>query len=102
MGNDLPQFLGTTVVAALYILSDNSARRSDHLHLYGSFWFDCSFFTACPRVVTLTTLQTAGVFVCAHDYSAVRAVQATLQTATAVFCSRELVSCGNGGILFCS
>ena len=28
------------------------------IYLYGVFWFDCSFFTACPRVVTLTALQT--------------------------------------------
>ena len=34
------------------------------------------FFTACPPVVTLTALQTAGTFVCAHDYGAVRTVQA--------------------------
>ena len=39
------------------------------------FWFDCSFFTAPPRVVTLTALQIAGAFVCAHDYRAVRTVQ---------------------------
>ena len=39
------------------------------------YWFDCSCFTACPRVVTLTALQTAGAFVCAHDYRAVRTVQ---------------------------
>ena len=57
------------------------------------------FFTACPRAVTLTALQTAGVFVCAHDYRAVSTVQAALQTATAVVCSRELVSCGNGETL---
>ena len=60
------------------------------------------FFTACPRVVTLTALQTAGVFVCAHDYRAVRTVQAALQTATAVVGSRDLVNCGNGGTLCCS
>ena len=35
------------------------------------------FFHACPRVVTLTTLQTAGMFVCAHLHLAVRTVQAT-------------------------
>ena len=37
------------------------------------------------------------MFVCAHDCRAVRAVQAALQTATAVVGSRELVSCGNRG-----
>ena len=45
-------------------------------YLCGGFWFDCSFFTACPWVVTLTALQKAGAFVCAHDYHAVRTVQA--------------------------
>ena len=39
------------------------------------------FFTACPRVVTLTALQTAGAFVCAHDYRAVRTVQHSRQQA---------------------
>ena len=36
----------------------------------------CSFLTAYPRVVTLTALQTAGAFVCAHEYRAIRTVQA--------------------------
>ena len=44
--------------------------------LYGGFWFDCSCFTARPRVVTLTVLQTASAFGCAHGYRAVRTVQA--------------------------
>ena len=58
-------------------------------------------FTSCPRVVTLTTLQTAVVFIYAHDFRAVRTVQAARQTATAVVFSCELVSCGNVGILCC-
>ena len=40
--------------------------------IFGSI---CSCLTPCPRVVTLTALQTAGAFVCAHDYRAVRAAQ---------------------------
>ena len=57
------------------------------------------FFTACWRVVTLTALQTAAVFVCAHDYRAVPTVQAVLQTATAVVCSHDLVIVvGTGGL----
>ena len=32
------------------------------VRMYGGFGFDCSFFTACARVVTLTAPQTAGVF----------------------------------------
>ena len=47
-------------------------RRGDHWYLYNGFWFDCSVFKACPRVVTPTALQTAGAFVRAHDYRAVR------------------------------
>ena len=49
---------------------------------YGGFWFDCSFFTPCPRVVTLTALQIASAFLChsGHDYHdvCVRTVQAAL------------------------
>ena len=29
-------------------------------YVYGGSWFYCFFFTACPRVVTLTALLTAG------------------------------------------
>ena len=55
------------------------------------FWFDCSPFTACPRAVTLTALQTAaGAFVCANDYRAVHTVQ-TAQP-LAVVCTCELVT----------
>ena len=60
------------------------------------FLFDCSFFTACPRVAILTAPQTGGVFPFCNDYRAFRTVQAALQTATAVVSSRELVSFGNG------
>ena len=30
--------------------------------MYGGCWFGCFFFTACPRAVTLTALQTPSVF----------------------------------------
>ena len=68
--------------------------------LFGGFWFDCSFFTACPRVVHLTALQAAGVFLCVHDYRAVRTVQVALQTATAVVSTAVAASwlvVGTGG-----
>ena len=54
-------------------------------YVFGGFWFDCSFFTACLRVITLTALQTAGLspsFV--HDYRAFCTVQAVLHTATII------------------
>ena len=31
-------------------------------YVFGGSWFDCPFFIACLRVITLTALQTAGVF----------------------------------------
>ena len=43
------------------------------------------FFTASLRVIALTALQTAGVFLsCVHDYRAFCTVQAVLQTATII------------------
>lgn len=66
--------------------------------IVGGFGWICSFFTACPRVVTLAALQTAAVFsLFFHDYRASRTVQTALQTATAVVSSHELASSGNGG-----
>ena len=74
--------------------------------MFGGSWFDCSFFTACLRVITLTALQAAGVFLsCVHDYRAFCTVQAVLQTATiilplywySVVSSHEMVICGNRG-----
>ena len=51
--------------------------------VFGGSCFYCPFFTACLRVITLTVLQTAGVFLsCVHDYRAFCTVQAVLQTAT--------------------
>ena len=50
-------------------------------YVFGGFWFDCSFFTACLRVITLTALQTAGLspsFV--HDYRAFCTAPAVFQT----------------------
>ena len=72
------QFSGTGVVAQSCAATCQITRKDRAITdiLYGGFWFDCSFFTACPRVVTLTALQTAGAFVCAHDYRVVRTVQA--------------------------
>ena len=52
-------------------LSNNSGRRAIIdicTVVFGSI--------ACPRVVTLTALQTAGAFVYTHDYRTVRTVQA--------------------------
>ena len=43
-----------------------------------------------------STLQTAHVFVCAHNYCAVRAVQTALQTATAVFVAASWLVVGMG------
>ena len=47
------------------------------------FRFDCSFFTACPRVDTLTAPDRR-VSLCVYDYRAFSTVQAALQTAAAV------------------
>ena len=67
------------------------------------FLFDCSHFTAFPRVITSTALRTPGMFVCAHDYhAAVPTVKTAPQIAIDVASSRELISCRNGGILCCS
>ena len=79
MGKDPPQVSGTSWLHCN--LPESSGRRGNRRYLYGGFGFDCSLSTACPRVVTLTVFQTAGVFLCAHDYRAVRTVQAALQTA---------------------
>ena len=43
-----PLFIRESVNTYIYI---------DRLHFYGAFLFDCSFFYACPRVVTLTAPQ---------------------------------------------
>ena len=51
-------------------------RRGNHWHLYGGFGSIALFFTAWPRVVILTALQTASAFVGAHEYRAVCTVQA--------------------------
>ena len=63
-----------------------------------------ALFTKGLRVITLTALQTAGVFLsCVHDYRAFCTVQAVLQTATiiaavlVVVSSHEFVSRGNRG-----
>ena len=54
-------------------------------YVLGGSWFDCSLFTACLRVITLTALPTAGVFLsCVHDYRAFCTVQEVLQTATII------------------
>ena len=55
--------------------------------LYGGFWFGCFCFTGCPRVVTLTALQTAGAFVYTHGY---RAFRYGAGSPTAVVYSREV------------
>ena len=54
-------------------------------HVFGGSWLDCSIFTACLPVITLTALQTAGVFLSfVHDYRAFGMMQAVLQTATII------------------
>ena len=79
MGNDPPQISifrhGRRSCAATCQVTREDGAIIDICKVV--FWFDCSSFTACPRVVTLPALQTAGAFVCAHDYRAVRTVQAT-------------------------
>ena len=57
------------------------------------------FFSADPRVVTLTAPQTAGrrVSLCVRDYRAIRTVLAAPRIATAVVSSHNLVSGANGG-----
>ena len=70
---------------------------------YAGSWFDCSCLTACLRVVTLTALQTAGVFLsCVHDYRFffVRRRQYSREqpnAALGVFRRNELVGRGNRG-----
>ena len=93
------QFAGTGVVAALQPVKKLGKAGAIVDICICVFWFDCSCFTACPRVVTLSTLHTAGAFVCAHVYAyrAVRTVQAAQPLA--VVCSRELICCGNGGTM---
>ena len=50
---------------------------------YGCSWFDCSFSTACLRVITQTALHTTGVFIYfVHDCRAFRTVRAVIQRAT--------------------
>ena len=51
-------------------------------YVFGDSWFDCSFFPASLRVITLTARPTAGVFLyCVHGYRAFCRTQAVLQTA---------------------
>ena len=72
------QFSSTGVVAQSCAATCQITRKDGAIIdiLCGGFWFDRPCFTACPRVVTLTALQTAGTFVCAHDCRAVRTVKA--------------------------
>ena len=76
MGNDPPQFSifkhRRRSYATCQTTLEDGAINDTCMVLVGSI----AVFTACPRVVTLTALQTAGAFVCAHDYRAVRTVQA--------------------------
>ena len=75
MGNDPPQFSSTGVVAAQQPVKKLGKTGRSLIFVW---WFlvRLLFFTACPRVVTLTALQTAGAFVDALDYRAVCTVQA--------------------------
>ena len=90
------QFSGTCVVAQSCAAICQKHGAIIAIFYDGLVSIALSLFTACPRFVTLTALQTAAAVVCAHDYRAVR----TLQTSpTLVVCSREQVGCGNGGTL---
>lgn len=71
----------------------------------GVFFFVRFFFTACPRLVTLTAPQTDSKEAC----SSLLVLTTTLrsarcrkhaQTATAVARGLEFVGCGNGGKLY--
>ena len=78
MGNDTPQFSifrheCRSCAATCQVTREDGAIIDICYVVFGSI---ALFFTACPRVVTLTALPTAGAFVCAHDYRAVRTVQA--------------------------
>ena len=76
MGNDPPQFSifrhGHRSCAATCQITtrEDGAIIDNCMVVFGSIAL------ACPRVVTLRAIQSAGVFVCAHDYRAVGTVQA--------------------------
>ena len=83
-GTPPPPILRDVVVLRVYLVRQAVAIVVDD-YVHAGSWFDCSFFTACPRVATLTALQTAGpgsVPLSVHDYLDSRTVQAALQTAT--------------------
>ena len=71
------------------------------MHRYGGSWFASPFLTACPRVVNLTALQTAGVVfsVFTATGGVFHTARAALQTATnlcmIVVSSHESVRCGD-------
>ena len=78
MGNGPPQFSTFkhgrgSGAATCQIIREDMAIIDIGMVVFGSIAY---FFTACPRVVTLTALQTADAFVCAHNYRVVRTVQA--------------------------
>ena len=77
MGNDPPQFSifrhgRRSRAATCQITGEDGAIIDICKMVLGSI----ALFSLHARVVTLTALQTAGAFVCAHDYRAVRTVQA--------------------------
>ena len=83
MGDDPRNSQGRGSAACTFSDSPGNVAIVVDYYVYDGSWFDCSFFTACPRVITLTAFQTAGVFLsCVYDYRSNCTVQAVLQTAT--------------------
>ena len=80
MENDPPRILifrhGRRSCAATCQINREGGAIIDICTTWYGLCSHCPYFTACPRVVTLTALQTAGAFVYTQDYRAVRTAQA--------------------------
>ena len=98
-GNDPRNFQARGIKAVPHLLCQTVREEMAIVDIRVVFFrLDSSFFTACPRVVTLySTPDIRRVVLCVHNYRAFRTVQAALQTAAAVVSSPGLVSGGNGG-----
>ena len=84
-GERPPAILWDFIALFVYFLRQSGGRGDRRWLLLGGSFVECSFFTPCLRVITLTILQTAGVFLsCVHDYRAVCTVQAVRQTAAII------------------
>ena len=94
MGDDARNFQGRGIITVLHLCVRQFWKRWRSLIFVRCFVrFDCSNFTACPRVVTLTARQTSGVFLSVFTTT----VRSALQIAASVVSSHDFVSSGGNG-----